>query len=476
MLLDSPVIRNARHGTSPMTEEDLKSDNSPHHATYPFYSLPIFRMKFPPSWPLHLVWLIVALASFLVGSKQKPDSNISAENSSSRGTSAVSPEASTTETPASSQRRGRDGATGKSASNDTLAKRLGTNLNVNLDSLARLALRDPSHVTRRMAFARLLESMTPENVAQIRQQMIELGADGEQWRDFQYSLGAVSGKAAFEDPENNKREGALAAILSGWAAAKPQEALAMWENLPKELEGKRDELTRGLVNGLADTNRPMATELVLRLQEQGYKDTPRLMEMVATETLRADGPEAASIWSDQLPDGAMKGAAMNRIATEFARSNPEAAGKWVERYADQDFAASTIERVTRPWTEQNPQAAVNWLESLPAGRGQNAGLQTAFNDWEDRDPAAATQYLYSMPQSPQRDTSISGFASGYAWQNPQMAIQWASSISDPKLRQRSVTQAGQIYFRQNPTEAAKWLQNSGLPPEVQQQISSPQRR
>ncbi len=357
-----------------------------------------------------------------------------------------------------------------------LTQRLGTNLNVSLESLARLALRDPSHVTRRLAFARLLESMTPENIEQIRQQMNDLGADGEQWRDFQYSLGAIAGKAAFEDPLNNKREGALAEILSGWTASQPQEALAMWENLPKELEDKRDELTRGLIGGLADTNRPMATNVVLRLQDQGYKDTPRLMEMVAIETLRADGAEAASIWSDQLPDGAMKGTAMNRIAGEFARSNPEAAAKWVSRYADQDFAASTIERVTRPWTQQNPQAAVSWLESLPAGRGQNAGLQTAFNDWEDRDPAAATKYLSSMPNSPQRDTSISGFASGYAWQNPQMAVQWAGSISDPKLRQRSITQAGQIYFRQNPTEAKTWLQNSGLPPEVQLQISNPPRR
>lgn len=441
-----------------------------------FFALTTTDMKLPTSWPVHLVWLIVALASFLMGSKQKAASSASNETSLSGNSAGGASEGSTIESPASQQRRQREIIATEANNADTLAKRLGANLNVSLESLAVLALRDPSHVTRRLAFARLLESMTPENAEKIRQQMTELGADGQQWSDFQYSLGAVIGKAAFDDPENNKRDGALAAILSGWAAAKPQEALAMWENLPRELEGKRDELTRGLVNGLADTDRTMATALVLRLQDQGFKDTAGLMSMVATETLRADGAEAASIWSDQLPDGAMKGAAMNRIAGEFARTNPEAAAKWVARYADQDFAASAIERVTRPWTEQNPQAAVSWLESLPAGRGQNSGLQTAFNDWEDRDPAAATKYLSSMPNSPQRDTSISGFTSGYAWQNPQMAIQWAGSISDPKMRQRSLTQAGQIYFRQNPTEATKWLQTSGLPPEVQQQISGPQRR
>lgn len=388
----------------------------------------------------------------------------------------MSSDALSTESLSSAQRRKREGSTAESEKSDLLSQRLGANLNVNLESLAIMALRDPSHVTRRIAFARLLESMTPENAQKIRQQMTEMGANGEQWRDFQYSLGAVIGKAAFDDPENNKRDGALAEILSGWAAAKPQEALAMWENLPKELEDKRDELTRGLINGLADTDRTMATALVLRLQEQGFKDTAGLMAMVATETMRADGPEAASIWSDQLPDGAMKGAAINRIAGDFARSNPEAAASWISRYADQDFAASAVERVTRPWTEKNPEAAVSWLESLPPGRGQNAGLQTAFNDWEDRDPAAATKYLSAMPNSPQRDTSISGFASGYAWQNPQLAVQWAGSISDPQMRQRSLTQAGQIYFRQNPAEAAKWLQTSGLPPEMQQQISNPPRR
>jgi hypothetical protein len=433
-------------------------------------------MKLPSFWSTHLLWLIIAIASFVVGFKQRSASDSSADMDPSASGAGLSPTGATADSPVVGQSRRRTGTAIEQDETQTLTKSLGTNLNVSLESLAVLALRDPSQVTRRLAFARLLESMTPENAAQIRQQMTEIGADGEQWRDFQYSLGAVIGKAAFEDPENNKREGALTEILSGWAASKPQEALAMWENLPKELEGKRDELTRGLVGGLADTNRPMATALVLRLQDQGYKDTPRLMEMVATETLRADGAEAASIWSDQLPDGAMKGAAMNRIAGEFARNNPEAAAKWVARYADQDFAASTIERVTRPWTEKNPQAAVSWLESLPAGRGQNSGLQTAFNDWEDRDPAAATKYLSSMPNSPQRDTSISGFTSGYAWQNPQMAIQWAGSISDSKMRQRSLTQAGQIYFRQNPTEATKWLQTSGLSPEIQQQITNPPRR
>jgi hypothetical protein len=425
---------------------------------------------------VHAVWLVAAVAAFGLGSLRKSQSSTTESTSASGSPALRNDNANTLDQNASaSSTRVRGNRASSQSPDSILAGLFGGSSNAGIEALARLALRDPNQVTRRLAFSRLLETMTPENAEQIRTQLTELGAAPDQWRDFHYSWGAIAGKAALESP-NNTREGALADTLAGWAAAKPEEALALFENLPATLEAKREELTRGMVSGLADTNRAMATDLVLRLNQQGDKNASSLMAMVANESLRADGPETASLWSDSLPDGPLKGAAMSRIAEDYARSNPEAAAAWAQRYASQDFAATTIARISGQWTAQNPQAAVNWLETLPPGKGQNAGLQTAFNDWEDRDPASAGQYLLSMPNSPQRDTSISGFSDGYAWQNPQVAIQWASSISDANLRQRSLTHAGQIYFRQNPKAARTWLESSGLSPEVQQQITNPVRR
>ena len=425
---------------------------------------------------VHAVWFVAAVAAFGIGSWRKSYSSAT-ESASASGSAALRNNSGNilgNEASASSTRvRGNRSAS--QTSNSVLAGLFGSSSNAGIEALARLALRDPNQVTRRLAFSRLLESMTPENAEQILAQLTELGAAPDQWKDFHYSWGAIAGKAALESPSNT-REGALGETLAGWAAAKPEEALAMFENLPAALEGKREELTRGVVSGLADSNRSMATELVLRLNQQGNENAPSLMAMVAYESLRADGPETASLWSESLPDGPLKGAAMSRIAEDYARKDPLAAAAWAQRYASEDFAVTTIERISGQWTAQNPQAAVSWLESLPPGKGQNSGLQTAFNDWEDRDPTSASQYLFSMPSSPQRDTSISGFAHGYAWQNPQVAIQWASSISDANMRQRSVTHAGQIYFRQNPEAARTWLESSGLSPEVQQQITTPPRR
>jgi hypothetical protein len=436
-------------------------------------------MKFPEKnhhLKLHAAWLVAAVATFGLGILHKSDTAANDSFGASDGTKSQDSSRRNPGNDASSPAdRPRVQRPSSPPTDSIIAGLFGGKSIASIKELADMALRNPNQITRRLAFSRLLETMTPDNAEQIRTQLAELGADADQWRDFNFSWGAIAGKSAFDSPSNS-RKGALGDTLAGWAAAKPEEALAMFENLPAALEGKREELTSGIVSGLADSNRFLATDLVLRLNQQGNKNAPQLMDLVAIETLRAEGPETAALWSDSLPDGPLKGAAMSRIAGDFARNNPEAAAAWAQRHASAEFAATAIERISGQWTAQNPQAAVGWLESLPAGKGQSAGLQTAFNDWEDRDPATAGQYLLSMPNSPQRDTSISGFSYGYAWQDPQMAIQWAGSISDVNLRQRSLTHAGKIYFSQNPAAARAWLKTSGLATEVQQQITNPSQR
>jgi hypothetical protein len=338
-----------------------------------------------------------------------------------------------------------------------------------LELLISQAVKDPNPITRRLAFSRLLEALTPENAEAIRTQLVTLGADGDQWRDFHYSWGAISGKAAFDHAAKSEEQD-LAATMTGWAAANPGEALAMLSNLPEEIQGQRDELTAGIVTGLAHRDAAMATELVLRLGQEGDARADNLMEIVAKEALRTQGAEQASLWAESLPDGPLKGSAIVQLAESYARKNPRAAAQWVGRFADKDYASNAIEQIGGSWAESDPVAAVGWLESLPAGSGQKAGLSRAFGDWEDRDPAAAGDYLLAMPKSAMRDSAISGFAMGYAWQNPELAIAWAQDIQDPAIRQSSLTRAGQAYFRRDPNGARAWMENSGLPAETLQQI------
>jgi hypothetical protein len=422
---------------------------------------------------MHVCWALAVIASFAIGARQGAVVSGESRNpppgpGSLRSSASVAEETTAARATRSTTRPKDTG--GKSA----LARFFGNIASGirNPDALAEQAFRDPNPITRRLAFSRLLESLTPENAQALRSRMVELGADREQWRDFHYSWGAIAGKAAFDHAVSTD-EPDLAATMSGWAAANPAEALAMLNNLPATLQGQRDELTQSVVSGLAHKDPAMATDLVLKLGGEGNPRAGNLMELVASETLRSKGAGQAALWAESLPEGALKGTAMARVAESYARTDPQAAARWVQRFATEDYAARAIGRIGANWAENDPVAAVGWLESLPAGAGQAAGLSNAFGDWEDRDPSAAAKYLLAMQPSPQRDSAISGFATGYAWQNPQLAIAWAQDIQDPALRQSSLTRAGQAFYRRDPAGALSWLETSGLPEEVRQQVSNP---
>lgn len=422
----------------------------------------------------HACWAIAVLAAFGLGSKNGgPSTAVTSDEAAALGKSRLSSGSSDTGPDGLSSRRGDRAAAQRESS--ALSRLFGQIADGNLDSLLSQAFRDPNQITRRLAFSKLLEAMTPENAGAMREQLLALGAEPDQWRDFHYAWGALDGKAAFEHASNSP-EADLNDTMTGWAAANPAEALAMLDNLPEALKNQRDELTASVVGGLADNNRGLATDLVLQLGRDGNAKASNLMDIVATQALRADGPEAASRWSDSLPDGPLKSTAMGRIAESYARKDPEGAARWVQASAGESYAAKAVEQIGGRWAQSNPVAAVGWLESLPAGNGQTAGLRNAFGDWEDRDPVAAGEYLKAMPQSPQRDSSISGFATGYAWQNPQVAVAWAQEISDPALRESSLTWAGQVFYQRDPTNAMTWLENSGLSEKARQQVMQPMRR
>lgn len=428
---------------------------------------------------IHGYWAAAFVAALVIGSKIPADNVVTGsktdESLSDRPIGASSAR-STTESGSPAQ-SARTGASATLQPENPLFNLFGGSSfsGQGMAALATEALRDPNPVKRRLAFSKLLEGMTPENASMIRDQLVSLDAGGQEWRDFNYAWGALAGQEAFEQALLTDRND-LESLMSGWAAANPEGAIAMLENLPENLATERAKFEASIVAGLADRDLDAAASYVGKLASEGREDAGRLMDIVASETLRKDGPEAAAAWSEGLPDGPLKGAAMNRIAGTYARKDPVAAAKWVEQFASEDYAVRAVEEVGQRWARTDPLTAVNWLDQLPEGDGQKAGLNSAFGDWEDRDPVAAGEYLMSMDPSPKRDSAISGFAQGYAYQDPQTAIAWARDISDPNMRVATLTRAGQAYFRTDPESAKTWLSASNLSPEVQKQIQNPPSR
>lgn len=429
-----------------------------------------------PTLKFHGVWVVAVLVGFGLGWKtRQPATSSPADEAAAALKSQRESRTAGNETTGTTSRR--EKRAGDSSKNSALGRLFGLvgSAEGGSEALFNQALRDPNPIMRRIAFSKLLESMTAENTASMREQMVAIGAEPDQMRDFHYAWGALDGKAAFESASTSP-ERDLAATMTGWAAANPAAALALLDNLPTALQGQREELVASVVGGLADNNRSLATDYVLQLARDGNGQAANLIGIVTNETLRAEGPEAASRWTESLPAGPLKSTAMGRVANAYVSTNPEAAARWVSGFANEEYAASAIEQTGRGWARGNPVAAIGWLENLPSSSGQSAGLRSAFGDWEDSDPAAAGEYLTKMPLSPQRDSSISGFATGYAWQNPQLAIQWAQEIRDPALRESSLTQAGRAFYRRDPKGALAWMENSGLPEAARAQMLQSDRR
>lgn len=344
-----------------------------------------------------------------------------------------------------------------------------------LRALTAEAFKDGNPLVRRAAFGRLLESMTSENATTLRKFLLEHRASGEQWRDFHYAWGGLDGAAALKSAVTS-RERDLDYSMSGFAAAYPEAARQFIENLPSDIETSSERLRSSLIAGVADSNPELATQMVLDYMAQGDKRASEYMGQVANEILSTQSIEEAAEWSVNLPDGSMKGAAMDQVANRFTNKDPEAAAAWAEQFAGESYAARVIEEVGDEWAERNPQAAINWLNTLPEGEGQNTGLRSAYGEWARRDPVAAGEQLASMPRSEQRDYAINGYANMLAYRDPNTAIDWANSIANDNLRNSALTRAGQQLFRRDPEAARNWVAGSGLSPEAQRAVLNPQRR
>lgn len=428
----------------------------------------------------HGLWAVGLVGAFYLGTNwqsnpgssdgekfgQGSSSRIVSSASSSSGSGALGPNSRSART--ASDRTEVGNAISQIFNTPTLSK----------DGIAALttqALNDPNQIKRRLAFSQLLTGMTADNASSIRDQLVEAGANGQEWRDFNYAWGAIAGEEAFLNSSvSDKRD--LESLISGWAATDPSGAIAMLGNLPENLADQKKRLENGIVAGLADRDPDEATEYVTALAAGGREDTSRLMERITYEVIRQGGTKEASAWVTTLDDGPLKGAAMNEVAERYVRTDPESAASWVEQFADQDYAARAVREVGKEWAEKEPLAAVTWLNNLPEGNGQNSGLNSAFGDWEDKDPVAAGEYLLTMPESPKRDSAISGFANGYAYQDPETAIAWAQDISNPEIKAQTLTRVGEAYFRRDPKAALEWLPTSGLSLEAQAKIAASRSR
>ena len=419
----------------------------------------------------HSAWSVAALGTFALGyglakpsgSENGPGSNRSL--TVREGASAMAPGG-----PLSAKSAEAASAT------DAITSRPASLTPSQIDVLAKEAFTDPNPLTRSRAFAKLLESMTPENAGALMESLKSNRAGGDEMRLFLYAWGAMDSAGALahaETLEGRDKTRFLQSALPGWASKNPDAAIA-WLNTMAE--GEEKERYRGsLVSGLADRDIGLATSYVLARGAAGDKEADEYIETIAMEQLRKNGPAASVLWGESLPEGPLKNEALEEIADAYVQRDPAAAAAWAEKYATANTGAGIVEEIGEEWAQRDPKAAVTWLNGLPDGPAKSEGTFSALREWTRRDPTAASEYLAVLPASASKDSAVSGFARSLAREDPESAIIWAKTITNETSRVQTLTQAGQAWFRRDPAAATTWLQSAQLPAATQQAILNPPR-
>lgn len=322
---------------------------------------------------------------------------------------------------------------------------------------------------RRLAFSKLIASMTPDNALEIRGYIDHLPAEHQDFRDFHFAWGKIAGDEAVLHGADTRKPDMLV-TLAGYAAADPAAALAWFDGLPERSSREnrntsQDYLKMGLVTGLATINPDRAADFVIGQAGRGDGAAHKMMAVIASKVMQSRGPGAAAAWTASLPEGELRNAATGHVAHDFARRDPRAAAEWAESVGSERAVAA----VGHQWAQRDGAAAVGWLDSL-GDRADGSAYFHTFEAWVGRDPRAASQHLVEMPPSPQRDMSINGMVNRHRWDDPQSAIAWAGEIQNREQRQGALRRIGEAFMRRDRAGAEQWIPTSGLPAEVQQRL------
>ena len=342
-----------------------------------------------------------------------------------------------------------------------------------LQDLVELAVKSTNPIERRKAFDRLLEEMradtfTYEQAMMIRHAMHHGGADGDQWRTFDYAWGAndpASAVAEIDKIPEKYRRGFTSNMLPGLASVEPQTAIGIVESMEGEM---RQQMTGRLLEGLADYDVGFATDYVFDMAESGDPNASQYMRRLAKEVMETAGFEGGVEWAESLQEGALQAAALRGVANEYANNDPQSAAKWAEQFVGTEQNSRLFGEIVREWGNQ--EAASAWVESLEPSQGQRDALSAVYGHRGATSPEKALKEIQAMPQSADKDFALNGFISGLAGQDGEAAVAWAAEITMPGMRESAMVRAAKQYYKQDRQATEEWFVASGLPAESWWQI------
>jgi hypothetical protein len=278
-------------------------------------------------------------------------------------------------------------------------------------------------------------------------------------------------------------------LLSTWAEAAPQEALAFVTGSnsvearqaqeavfcqlaltdPKAAEaalgrlgeGRKKEATRALAIKIGET-RPMEA---LALLDRQKVESGNWAYASIYSTWARNHPAEATSHAMSLPDGMKRNQALTYLARGYAESDPQGALAWAKSLPRASESLNLVRTVISGLAERDPQAALVMAQQ-ESPREQRGLLSSIAQNWMSSDPDSAVAWIKTLPNDATRQQCIS-YASFYAaWGGPgENLTQLMALLPKGKTRTESLDNVSRYLGWSDPEASLAWAKT--LPQEDQ---------
>jgi hypothetical protein len=179
----------------------------------------------------------------------------------------------------------------------------------------------------------------------------------------------------------------------------------------------------------------------------------------------------AQTWIRTLPADDQAAALASAIGG-LSNSDPAAAAKQVAAMEAGDAKDRLIPDVVQDLARKDPAAAAEFLKLQESERAQRDGMRELMPTWTAQNPAAALTYANSFPQGNVRDNALQAWVMSNNTGSPKSIMDVAITIEDEGDRNRSIGITAMRWMREDPTAAKAYVEAStDLSDEAKQRIT-----
>jgi hypothetical protein len=221
--------------------------------------------------------------------------------------------------------------------------------------------RDP--LQRRRLFMDLIDNLTEETAAEMREQILRLPHHSQEFRDFHYALGQIMGEAAVvQGTETPERD--MADSLKGWASIDPNAAYDWFAERIANGETKFSSGGSGnaLVAALATSDLDLATETAITAGAESTSIQQKALYSIAATLATTNGVDEAAEWATTIEDGKPQKLAVMNVARIWAHQDVEDAFEWAIALDDEKMRETALTQVGYRYVQVDPEKALPRLQ------------------------------------------------------------------------------------------------------------------